>query len=343
MKKFIKKNLYVIILLLFVLIGCLHPMNNQAEARAPKFGEFVSEVTWDWDTDSYVYTISCVSKDKTLRENIVCLFYPQSRDAGGNVIYKVIRDMTLWVMIAFLVRGWASLLFNRKPEDLKKAAWTLLYAVVWWCFIYWANWLFWEVLNFDGASWPMTADADTAWQSWVNPIVNAFIWGGWVMFVVLSALKVFAFFMAIIMMIVTWIRVISAWDWEKGKKLVKWILNIVIALLVIKWIDFIFYIAEDSEHFLANAADLIENVAKIFAYIYWSVIVIMVILAWYFYMTDGWDWWNFKKATNILVNILLSWLVLFAFLLILYQIFAEFRTWWDAVEEAFLFAVRNLV
>jgi hypothetical protein len=58
----------------------------------------------------------------------------------------------------------------------------------------------------------------------------------------------------------------------------------------------------------------------------------MVIISWYLYITDWWDWSNFKKAGNILLNILLSGLVLFGFLLIVYQIFAEFQTWWDAVE-----------
>jgi len=154
------------------------------------------------------------------------------------------------------------------------------------------------------------------------------------MFIVLSAIKAFAFFMAIILIVVTWFRVIAAWEWEKWKKLVKWLINIWVALLVIKWIDFIYYLAADSSNFVQNASDFIINFAKIFAYIYWAVIIIMVIVAWYLYMTDGWSWSNFKKASNILVNILLSWLVLFSFLLILYQIFAEFQTWGDAVSDA---------
>jgi hypothetical protein len=103
-------------------------------------------------------------------------------------------------------------------------------------------------------------------------------------------------------------------------------------LLVIKWVDFVFYIANDSENFLQNASKFIVNVAKVFAYIYWIIIVLMVIVSWYLYMTDWWNWSNFKKATNVLVNILLSALVLFAFLLILYQIFKEFSPWWDAVS-----------
>jgi hypothetical protein len=107
----------------------------------------------------------------------------------------------------------------------------------------------------------------------------------------------------------------------------------VVALLIIKWIDFVYYLAADSNNFVQNASDFIINVARIFGYVYWVLIVIIVFVAWYLYITDGWGGSNFKKAGNILINILLSWLVLFAFLLILYQVFAEFQTGWDAVTE----------
>jgi hypothetical protein len=102
--------------------------------------------------------------------------------------------------------------------------------------------------------------------------------------------------------------------------------------LVIKWIDFIYYLTADSQNFITNASNFIINIAKVFGWIYWVVTVIMVIVAWYLYITDGWSWSNFKKASNVLINILLSALVLFGFLLIVYQIFAEFQTWGDAVS-----------
>ena len=117
------------------------------------------------------------------------------------------------------------------------------------------------------------------------------------------------------------------------QKLIKWIINVVVALLIIKWVDFIYYLAADSSTFVKNASDFIINIAKVFGYLYWIVTVIMVLVAWYLYITDGWNWANFKKATNVIINILLSALVLFGFLLIVYQIFAEFQTWGDAVTN----------
>ncbi len=285
--------------------------------------DFADQLTKGW----YVIENGNVKKDQTIRQNIKTLFYP-SVD-WENTIYHIIRDITLWVMIIFIVMAWASLLLNKKPEESKKNLMSLLYILLWWVFIYASNWLFGDVLNF----WSHK-DSFTAWQPGMAWVTDAFIWKNSVLFVILSAIKAFAFFLAIIMIVITWFKVVAAWEGEKWKKLVKWLINVVVALLIIKWVDFIYYLTADSKTFVSNAADFIINAAKVFGWIYGVVIVIMVIAAWYLYITDWWTWDNFKKASNILVNILLSALVLFAFLLIAYQIFAEFQEWWDALETA---------
>lgn len=330
----IKQNIKRVIFWLAILaLGWAFMVNHTYASNAPKYNEdFASDLKkhyWVLNPESRFG----VDKNKTLRENIRQLFYPNG-DESWNAIYHVVRDMTLWIMIIYLVRAGASILFNRKPEDVKKTLWSLIYILIWWLFVYWANRIFGDVLNFK--IWDTFTTGK--WIEWFDDAAHK------VFFVVLSALKAFAFFLAIIMIVITWFRVIAAWEWEKWKKLVKWLINVVVALLIIKWIDFIYYIAADTWSFVKNAADLIINIAKIFAYIYWVIIVIMVIVAWYLYITDGWSWSNFKKASNVLVNILLSALVLFAFLLITYQIFAEFQEWWDAVTdtEAFIMSVRNI-
>jgi len=334
-----KRKIYLAIFGVLFLLWCIVPFWNTSDAwwldflfwwgggKLPQYErDFSSQLTAGW----YVIEKEWVQKTNTLRENIMYLFYPNDtvNSAKWNVLYKVIRDITLWVMIIFIVWTWASLLLWGKAEESKKKLSSLIYVLLWWVFVYGANRLFGEVLNF----WRMT-DTFTAEQTGIWWVTNAFIWEWSVLFVILSAVKAFAFFLAIIMIVVTWFKVIAAWEWEKWKKLMKWLINVVVALLIIKWVDFIYYLAGDSKSFVSNAADLIVNVATVFAYIYWIIVVIMVIAAWYLYITDGWDWGNFKKATNVLVNILLSALVLFSFLLIAYQIFAEFQEWWDAVSD----------
>ena len=329
MLKNLKRNIYMAIFGLMMVVWCVAPLHNVSFAAPPKFQEDVASKL----TDGRVVNPdkAWVEKDKTLRQNIVSLFYPS--ESGGGKIYEVVRTALLWIMIGFVVWAGASILFNRKPEDIKKTLRSLVYILLWWVFVYAANRIFGSVLHFNNDS--ITWSADGTW--WIWGVTNAFVWENSVLFVVLSALKWFAFFLAIIMTVITWFRVIAAWDGEKWKKLVKWLINVVEALLIIKWIDFIYYLAADSWNFVNKATDFIINVARIFGYLYWWVIVLMVFVAWYLYIIDGWSWSQFKKASNILVNILLSALVLFAFLLILYQIFAEFSTWGDAVADVTAF------
>ena len=319
-----KKSLFIFVFALLVVFGSVLPFKQEVYGSAPSYDKYVKSV------DGFVYTTwegdNKVSKDKTLRENILELFYPSSGE-GWNRIFRVIRDMTLGLMVIFIVWAWASLLLNKDSKDLSKSMWSLLYIILWWVFIFGANRLFWSVLNFDQEHVTNT-DAGGIW--WVKEVL---IWTDSVLFRVLSAVKVAAFFLAIIMIFVTGFRVISAWEWEKWKTLVKWLINVVVALVIIKWVDFIYYMAADWD-FVNRAATFIVDVAKLFAYLYGILIVIMVIVSGYLYITDWWSWDWFKKASNLLVNILLSALVLFSFLLIVYQIFAEFRTWWDAVTEA---------
>lgn len=317
MLKKIKCSLYVFIFTL-LLVVCVIPFKQQA---------FGANLTFDDDyldhLDGVVIDKWNVDKDKTLKDNVIELFYPNKSDSW-NRIFKVIRDMTLWIMIIFIVLAWASLLLKKDSKEVGKAMSSLFYIMLWWVFIFWANRLFWSVFTFQESLL-------TPWKGvwWVK---EALIWTDSVLFRVLSAVKVAAFFLAIIMIVVTWFRVISAWEWEKWKTLIKWLINVVVALLIIKWVDFIYYMAA-SWDFVERAAKFIIDVAKLFAYLYWIVIVIMVFVAWYLYITDGWSWDWFKKASSLLINILLSALVLFGFLLIVYQIFAEFWKWWDAVTQ----------
>ena len=315
----LKQNLVMWFLALFTIIGWVFFVPNYTEASAPKY-----EVGFSSLIQEYVIKKDkvWVDKDKkSLGENIKSMFYPKTNNESA--IYLIIRDMTLWVMILFFVRAWASLLLNKKPEESRQHLYSLLYIMLWWVLVYASSWLFGTVFNFWDMGDAFTQEAD--WVKWVsNNLVSK------VAFVILSAIKAAAFFVAIIMTVVTWFKVMAAGEWEKWKKLVKWLINIVVALLVIKWIDFIYYLAADSSNFVKNASDFIENIAKVFGWLYGVVTVIMVIVAWYLYITDGWTWSNFKKASNVLINILLSALVLFWFLLIVYQIFAEFQTGWDA-------------
>lgn len=320
----LKQKLSMFILAVFaILIWWVAILPNYTEAAAPVYQTKTQSRITGNDKWWVLNPSKFVDPNKTLRENISNMFYPRNGN-DASVIYIVIRDITLWVMIIFFVIAWVSLLLNKKPEESKKHLLSLLYIMLWWVLVYAANWIFGDVFHFNSDQFTET----TEWMKWFT---DSLIWK--IFFLVLSTIKAAAFFLAIIMTVITGFKVMAAGEWEKWKKLVKWLINVVVALLVIKWIDFIYYLAADSQNFVKNASEFIINVAKVFGYLYWIITVIMVIVAWYLFITDGWNWANFKKATNVIINILLSALVLFGFLLIVYQIFAEFQTWGDAVSD----------
>lgn len=147
-----------------------------------------------------------------------------------------------------------------------------------------------------------------------------------ILFFVLSLLKGIAFFVAIIMIVVTGFKMMNPQAGEKGdgKKLAKNLINIIFALVAMKVVDFIYYIASQ-QNFATQAGNFIIQVAKFMAYLSGSVIVVMIIYSGYLLVIDGGKGENFKKAKNTLINIVLAVSALFFFLFILYQIFSEFN------------------
>jgi flagellar biosynthesis protein FlhB len=76
--------------------------------------------------------------------------------------------------------------------------------------------------------------------------------------------------------------------------------------------------------FTENATEFIMEVAKIMWFLMWSWLVLMMFYSGFLLLTDQWKSENMKKAKNIIVWVLLSALVVFILLLIMYQLFAEF-------------------
>ena len=205
MKK-LKKRLYVLIWGAMLISWIMIWSQNVVLSAAPEFDTVATQIT----SDGSVLT-TWVGKNRTLRQNIFDLFYPGD-DKWKNQIFKVVRDVTLGVMVIFIVMAGASLLINRDSKESNKWLKSLLYIMLWWIFIYIASRLFGSVFNFSGAGGIVDGGEWGIW--WVT---NKLIWDNSVLFKVLSAVKAAAFFLAIIMIVVTWFKVISAWDGEKWK------------------------------------------------------------------------------------------------------------------------------
>lgn len=101
------------------------------------------------------------------------------------------------------------------------------------------------------------------------------------------------------------------------------VLNIVIALVFIKLIDYIFYIAQVPT-FAVQAKEMIINVAIVLGYICGAAFVAAIFYAGFLFMTAGGSEDSIKKAKAAITNIVIASVVIFMFLLIIFQIFNEF-------------------
>lgn len=310
----IKKALLVLTLLI---VG-----GWMASAAAPSFNDNFANYLTDATPDKYgrvetVFSI-CIDRDLSLMENIRNIFYPNANtptswcSAGSQwwQLWVLIRAIWFIILFVFLVVTWINFILKAKEPDWAKKAFSSLIYILYGAFlVFGVTWILGTVLNI--------GDLQGSGQL-VDRVQN------WLFLQILSFFKVLAFFLAIIMLVVTGFRMMAAMDKsEKVTAARKWAINIVIALVFIKVIDYIFYIAQ-TPSFSSQAADMIVNVAVVLWWILWSLFVLALFYAGYLLIASSGKEEAMKKAKWIIVNIFVIALVIFLFLLIVYQIFNEF-------------------
>lgn len=310
----IKKSL--LILTLLIIGGWL------AYAAAPSFNENFANYMVDDTPDKYgrvetVFNI-CIDRNISLMDNVKNLFYPNSiaptswcsTGSQWGQLWVLIRALWFIVMFIFLVITWVNFIMQAKEADGAKKAFSSLIYIGYGAFlIFGVTWILGTVLNIGNVQWS---------GQLVDRVQN------WLFLQILSFFKVLAFFAAIIMLVVSGFRMMSAMD--KSEKVTvarKWAINVVIALVLIKIIDYVFYIAQ-TPAFGAKAADMIVNVAIVLGWVLGSLFVLALFYAGYLMITSWWKEEAFKKARWIIVNIFIIAAVIFLFLLIVYQVFNEF-------------------
>ena len=308
--------------LLLVLVLCVIG-GGFSYAAAPSFNQNFANYLTDTTPDKYgrvetVFNLG-IDRDLSLMDNVKRLFYPSSvaiTDVNGNVIeawgnlWILIRNLWFIVLFVFLVIAWVNLIMNAKePDAVKKAFSSFIYIGYGAFLLFWVTWILGTVLNIGSVQW--------SWQL-VDRLQN------WLFLQLLSFFKVFAFFVAIIMLVVSGFKMMSAMDKsDKVKIAQKWAINVVIALVFIKVIDYIFYIAQ-TPTFGAKAADMIVNIAVVLGRVLGSLFVLALFYAGYLLLASSGKEDAWKKAKWIIINIFIVAVVVFLFLLIVYQIFNEF-------------------
>lgn len=294
---------------------------SQTFAAAPtfdgNFAKYMTDKTPDqyWRVETVFDFSTCIQRDKSIEENIRNLFYPSTTKwtpgcsvATGGLLWDAVKLITFGLIFLFVVVAGMWFLLNA-ADGGKKSAMNLVYLAYGSFLVYGSIWILGFVLNVENVA----GSADL-----VNNLQNNLF------LQILSFFKVLAFFIAIFMMVWTGFKMMSALDKEdKIKEGRKWLVNIIVALVLIKIVDYVFYIAQ-SVSFASKASALILDIAKVLWWTLGIVFVLWLLFAGYsMFMSNG-DEKVMKKTKSILMNIFMISLVLFFFLLIIYEIFKEF-------------------
>lgn len=312
--------------LLFIMwaLGAFLIQGNAHARKAPSFEDNFTQylISWEPDMEWRVETVYdlWVDSNKSLKQNIKCLFYPNSSvipgcgsSVAGWKIWDLARYLWFAVLVIFLVMVGINLLLNWwDPEKVKTSLKSLVYIAYGSILFFWSTWILWNILWVETVEWTKVMVKRIQW------------WPDSLFFEIISFFKALAFFVAIVMVVVYGFKMMAVSDQaDKAKTAVRWIINIVIALVAIKVIDYIYYIAQQ-QNFTTQATDFIIEVAKIVWFIVWAALVILIFYSWFLFLTDQWKSDNMKKAKNIIIWVVLGAIVIFMLLLIMYQLFAEF-------------------
>ncbi len=305
--------------ILFIISMCIAGFSIAYAGPAPTFENNFANYLTDTTPDEFgrvetVFNI-CIDTNASLMDNIRRLFYPNPiafpgcASSKGGLLRDVIRILWGAILFIFLLRNGITFVLNAGDEEkLSTAKSSILY-------------ILYGAILFFGSTWILSAvnigDMSGTAEFSQNLQNN-------VLFQALAIFKTAAFFAAIIMIVVYWFRFMAALEEEEKIETAKsWILNVVIALVLIKIIDYIFYIAS-TPSFTESASQFIIQIAKVLWWILWWAIMGSVIYTWFLLLTSAGDEEKISKAKNLVFTIFLVWVVVFLFLLIIYQIFKEF-------------------
>ena len=314
MKKFIQK---IIMFLVITLPYVIWYANSQNIWIAPEFHDnFANHFN-----SNEVFRFEWVDWNNTFAHNVRCMFYPNFSymvdwcwtTSYWWQLWQVIKYLWYALVVLFIVIAWINLLLNWSKEDkVKSALSSILYIILGSLLFFWCVRILSSVLKIWSIHWTEELAENIDWNS------------GSLLFIILSFMKALAFIAAIVMMVIHWFKMMASSDKsDKVKLWLKWLLNVIVALVIIKVIDYIYYIAQ-LPNLVSEATTLIIEIAKVIWFIMWSLMVIMLFYAGFLFITDQWSSESMKKAKNIIIWILVTALVIFSLLLIIYEVFREF-------------------
>lgn len=312
----------IVFYLVYTLISICALCSNIADAQVPpsfeqNFAKHLTDTTPDAEGRVETVFNICIDRNKTLAENIRLMFYPNTyavQDACGSsrgwLIWDVIRIIGFWLIFLYLIyAGMNFVIHHDKDDKIESSKRSFLY-ILYGGFIFLAvTRMLWTVLNIDTLQWTKELVDNTQNRLFLQ---------------ILSFFKAAAFFISILMIAYYGFRIMMAMeDEDKIKTARSWVVNVVMMLVFIKIIDYIFYIAQ-SPDFTTQAKEFIIIIARTLGYVMGALFIASVFYAWFQLMTSQGDDAKLSKAKNIIMSIFFSALVIFIFLLVIYQVFSEF-------------------
>lgn len=282
-----------------------------ATTNAPSFTrDFKNQLLTDpngWNETVFNPNTFRISSSNSLQTNIYNLFSPTN---NNSVIWQVIRIVMVGVLVLYF--AWSGIDFLMHPNDegkLKATRRSFLYLLFGTFLVYGVTWILGKALQIDVVQWSQGFLQNLVWR---------------VLFQILSFLKAFAFFYAIVMTIWYGIQMMRALDKEDAIKSAKtWLINILAALVFIKVVDFVFFIAQDVA-FASRAKQFMLSAARIIWYLLGALMVFTLIFAGFKYVSAQGDEAKVKDAKNSIMSIFYVVLIIFLFLLVAWQVIAEF-------------------
>lgn len=226
-------------------------------------------------------------------------------------VFKTIKIVLWWLLVIYMVYAWVMMIFSMWDDDsqLSNAKRSLWHSLVWLLFINIPGSLY------DAFSNKRTVDDVTAstWDTLTifqrNIFMNSqMFWS--TLWWILIFLEIAIVALAIFMIILEWIKMILSWGEEdkmtEGKNKILWSLVWLIFIGVMEvWRNFIF-----KADFQEQGQDLFSTLINIALFFAGPVGIFFLSLAWYYYITDGWDWEKAKKAKTIVINTAFATLIL---------------------------------
>lgn len=277
-------------------------------------------------TDTYAWNVKWL--DGITNEKSIVISWSSSdiSDTVSYVSFTIlgkIKYVFSWILLIYLVYSWAQMIMSMwtDEEALSNAKRSIWYSAIGLFFIN----MPWTIYN--AVKWDKTTVNWWIWSSWSNDIststtnlfINTDVFVITLNNTVIKFLEIILVWLAITIIIIAWLKIItSRWREEQVTEAKNKIIWSVIWLIFVWFIEAWQKFAYKWE--ISAWKDIFETIANLALFLAWPIAIFFLTLAWYYYITSGWDEEKAKKWKSIVVNTVLATAILLVSYIFLYDL-----------------------